>query len=88
MIIRRDGQVVGMLDDQSLRLTDVTSADLQILIDRLRKDGMYVMAADSDEDLPKGQASGDAAHDIPFTADNLHHIEMQLLIAGYDVQTA
>lgn len=88
MIIRREGIVVGMLDDQSLKLTDVTSADLQDLIDRLRKDGMYVMDADSAEDLPKGQASGDAAIDIPFTAENAHFIEMELWRAGYEVQTA
>jgi len=87
MIIRRDGIVVGMLDDKSLKLTDVTSAELQELVDDLRENGMFRMGS-QDEELGKGQASGDIGREIPFTPENIAFIEMDLLTAGFDVQTA
>jgi len=87
MIIRRDGIVVGMLDDQSLKLTDVTSADLQELVDGLRKDGMFRLQA-QDEELAKGEATADVGVTLLFTAENIDFIEMDLLTAGYEVQRA
>lgn len=87
MIIRENGIVVGMLDDESLKLTDVTSDKLQQLIDGLRKDGIDQAVA-QEEPLGTGQASGDAFITLPFTAENIDFIEMELLIAGYEVQTA
>jgi len=70
-----------------MKLTDVTSSKLAELVARWQKEGVMVMVAQDDE-LQQGQASGDAGANIPFTSANAHIFRVQLLIAGFEVQTA
>ena len=86
MIIRRDHIVVGMLDDRSLKLTEA-SAEVEALVEGLRKEGMFRLGS-LDRELEVGEASADVGIIVPFTAENLAFIEMDLIAAGYDVQRA
>jgi len=85
MIIRENGMVVGKLDDETMDLTDVESARLQTLVDDWRENGIGVLIAP--EESVKG-ALGDSEASFEFDKSMLGAIENQLLIEGFDVQTA
>lgn len=87
MIIRDQGIVVGMLDDQSLKLTDVASDKLAALVAGWREDGIDTMAS-QEEPLEGGAISGDRFQHVPFTVENLDLFRIELWKAGFEVQTA
>ncbi len=87
MIIRENGAVVGKLDDKTMALTDVNSDRLQTLVDAWRKNGIEVMTAPPVA-APDEDALGDFETTFPFEASMIGAIENQLLIEGFDVQTA
>ena len=87
MIIIESGIVVGNLDEQSLRLTESTSARLTELIEDWKKNGVYVLQA-ADGPLPEGAICACVEVNVPFEPKAIHFFEHQLLIAGFEVQPA
>lgn len=88
MIVRELGIVVGKIDDDTFELVDSESAKLTGLLKDWTSNGFEVMQAQSGP-LEKGQISGDVFINVKpdeevFSA-LLHN---QLLINGYEVQTA
>ena len=85
MIIRERGVVVGLLDDESMELTEVESDKLQGLVDDWRKNGMFTLQAGTQ--ITK-QVSGTVETFLPFASENLGMIENELAKAGFEIQTA
>ena len=88
MIIRELGIVVGKIDDETFKVTDSTSDKLTALITNWVTNGISILTG-QEEPLAKGQASGDVF--VQIKSDNEFFIDVlhtQLLIAGFDVQTA
>ena len=87
MVIRELGKVVGLLDDKSLKLTEVESDRLQDVVDGMREDGIWFMGA-SEEKLQEGQDCGTEWLSVPFSSDNLEYIVNGLIDEDFEVQTA
>ncbi len=85
MIIRENGIVVGKLDEESLQLTEYTSARLTELIDDWRKNGVDIMQA-QEEPLEKGQVCGCVFINVSFEPKAIHIFENELIIEGFEVQ--
>ncbi len=87
MIIRENGTVVGKLDEESLRLTESTSAKLTKLVEDWKKNGVDIMQA-QEEPLEEGQVCGCVFINVPFEPKAIHIFENELLIAGFDIDMA
>jgi len=87
MIIRKSGLVVGKLDDETLRLTESTSARLTELIEDWKRNGVELMQP-QEEPLEDGQVCGTVIINVPFEPKAIYIFENQLLIAGFEVQPA
>ncbi len=85
MIIRENGIVVGKLDEESLQLTESTSAKLTELIDDWKKNGVDIMQA-QEEPLEEGQVCGCISINVPFEPKAIHIFENELFIEGFEVQ--
>ncbi len=85
MIIRENGTVVGKLDDQSLELTESTSARLTELVEDWKKNGVDILQA-QEEPLEEGQVCGCVFINVPFGPKAIHFFENELLIEGFEVQ--
>jgi len=85
MIIRENGTVVGKLDEESLQLTESTSARLTELIDDWKKNGVDIMQA-QEEPLEEGQVCGCVFINVPFEPKAIHIFENELIIEGFEVQ--
>lgn len=84
MIIRENEMVVGMLDERSLKLTEVESVRLQLLVDEWRKEGLARLIPGEEDDA----GSFDDLVMVPFTSENIALFEVELATQGFDVQTA
>ncbi len=87
MIIRENGTVVGKLHEESLQLTESTSARLTELIENWKKNGVDIMQA-QEEPLEEGQVCGCVFINVPFEPKAIHIFENELLIEGFEVQPA
>ena len=87
MIIRENGTVVGKLHEESLQLTESTSARLTELIEDWKKNGVDIMQA-QEEPLEEGQVCGRVFINVPFEPKAIHIFENELLIEGFEVQPA
>ncbi len=87
MIIQENGTVVGKLDDKTLRLTESTSARLTALIEDWKKNGVDILQA-QEEPLGEGQVCGCVSVNVPFEPKAIYIFRNQLLIAGFEVETA
>jgi len=87
MIIRENGTVVGKLHEESLQLTESTSARLTELIEDWKKNGVDIMQA-QEEPLEEGQVCGCVFINVPFEPKAIHIFENELLIEGFEVQPA
>ena len=85
MIIRENGAVVGNLDEESLQLTESTSARLTELIEDWKKNGVDIMQA-QEEPLEEGQVCGCIFINVPFEPKAIHIFVNKLLIEGFEVQ--
>lgn len=85
MIIRETGIVVGLLDDDTMALTEVESDKLQGLVDDWKENGMFTLQAGPQ--ISK-EVSGTMEVFMPFAKENLGMIENELAKAGFEVQTA
>jgi len=88
MIIRELDFVVGKLDDNTLKLTDVKSARLQELVDNLRNNGLPISGPGEVSAGEPKNTIADVFSTLPFEADNIGAIEHELLVNGFEVQTA
>jgi len=88
MIIRDQGIVVGMLDDKSLKLTDVLSNKLADLIILWKREGVTLRGPGEVEEGGRQPQSADREMTAEFNTENLPIFVTQLEIAGFEVQTA
>ena len=74
MIIRENGTVIGNLDEESLQLTESTSARLTELIEDWKKNGVDIMQA-QEEPLEEGQVCGCVFMNVSFEPKAIHFFE-------------